>query len=131
MNYRYLCSMGANIAPEANFAAARELLSQFGHAYYSRAVYTQPVAMTTNHQFLNALFIFVTDLDPVSLKEQFNTIEQRLGRDRDDPLSAQKDRPMDIDILGDCCSSEAWQQVPSYLQCVVPNLRPIVEQLSH
>jgi len=121
--------MGANIAPESNFAAARELILKLGKAYYSRAIYTQPVDMRSEHDFLNALFLIVSPLDSVALKEHFNAIEISLGRDRDDPLSSKKDRPMDIDILGELSSDLVWQEVPDYLQEVVPNLKPIADKL--
>lgn len=129
MTFYYLCSMGANIAPEINFAAARDYLSKLGQAYYSRAFYTQPVAMDSDKEFLNALFVLTSELDHASLKQQFNTIEKQLGRDRDDPLSAHKDRPMDIDILGTLTSEQVWLQVPEYLRNAIPSIRPIAEQL--
>ncbi|WP_404407440.1 2-amino-4-hydroxy-6-hydroxymethyldihydropteridine diphosphokinase [Pseudidiomarina marina] len=125
----YLCSMGANIAPESNFAAAQESISELGKAYYSRAIYTQPVNMCSEHDFLNALFLIVSPLDSIALKKRFNAIEISLGRDRDDPQSSTKDRPMDIDILGELNSEQVWQEVPDYLQEVIPNLKPIADEL--
>jgi 2-amino-4-hydroxy-6-hydroxymethyldihydropteridine diphosphokinase len=128
----FLCSMGANLQPEFNFAKARSALISLGEAYYSRAIYTKPVAMQSSHDFLNALFILRTELDPVSLKQQFNAIEQQLGRDRSDPLSAIKDRPMDIDIIGQLNASQAaavWQQVPDYLATTTASLQQLYNQL--
>ena len=130
MRRLFLCTMGANIAPEANFAKARERLKALGQAHYSRAIYTQPVAMQSDLQFLNAVFLIDTQLTREQLKQQFNAIEIALGRDRDDPLSSQKDRPMDLDILGEAHASASWQQIPSYLTPVVPSLRPLAQQLS-
>jgi 2-amino-4-hydroxy-6-hydroxymethyldihydropteridine diphosphokinase len=125
----YLCSMGANIAPENNFAAARELISELGKAYYSRAIYTQPVNMRSDNDFLNALFLLISPLDGDALKARFNAIEISLGRDRNDPLSSKKDRPMDIDILGELSADDVWQEVPTYLDEVVQSLKPIADQL--
>jgi len=131
----YLCSMGANLQPEQNFAKARSALQQLGEAYYSRAIYTKPVAMNSQRDFLNALFILRSEIDQYRLKREFNAIEQHLGRDRSDPLCGIKDRPMDIDILGllssidDNHNQVTWQQVPDYLQTVVPNLRHLFLQL--
>src|SRR5690554_5388199 len=119
MHRIFLCSMGANLAPEVNFAKAREKLNGFGQAYYSRAIYTRPVAMQSDFEFLNALFLFETELDVQQLKQQFNAIEIALGRDRDHPESATRDRPMDIDILAEVPQADLWQQVPKYLEPVV------------
>jgi 2-amino-4-hydroxy-6-hydroxymethyldihydropteridine diphosphokinase len=128
----FLCSMGANLQPEFNFAKARSALINLGEAYYSRAIYTKPVAMQSAHDFLNALFILHTELDAASLKQQFNAIEQQLGRDRSDPLSAIKDRPMDIDIIGQLTadhSAAVWQQVPDYLASSSAGLKQLYNQL--
>lgn len=129
MDRIFLCSMGANLAPEVNFAKAREQLNGFGQAYYSRAIYTRPVAMQSNFEFLNALFLFQTELDAAQLKQRFNAIEIGLGRDREHPESATRDRPMDIDILGELPQADLWLQVPSYLEPVVSTLKPLVNQL--
>src|SRR5690554_4523251 len=129
MHRIFLCSMGANIAPEVNFAKARAQLNGFGQAYYSRAIYTRPVAMQSDFEFLNALFLFETELDAHQLKQRFNAIEIALGRDREHPQSATRDRPMDIDILGEFPQADVWQQVPNYLESVVTTLKPLVNQL--
>ncbi|HET8816999.1 MAG TPA: 2-amino-4-hydroxy-6-hydroxymethyldihydropteridine diphosphokinase [Pseudidiomarina sp.] len=125
----YLCSMGANLAPEENFAKARSKLTPLGEVHYSRAVYTKPVDIDTEHDFLNSLFVISTQLDAEVLKMAFNKIEIELGRDRDDPDCSQKDRPMDLDILG-AIDEDVWQTVPDYLQAVVPSLQPIAQSLT-
>lgn len=128
----FLCSMGANIAPEANFSRAKALIDGIGQAIYSTAAYTRPVAINTEHDFLNALFIIKTKLNVDQLKSQFNAIEETLGRDRSDPLSSEKDRPMDIDILGELSAHEAdaaWQQVPDYLAELCASLKPVARQM--
>jgi len=131
MTHRYLCSMGANIAPEKNFERAQQRVAQLGCVHFSSARYTQPVAIVTEHDFLNALFIIECELSAEQLKERFNSIEEELGRDRSDPLSSEKDRPMDIDILGELSpetARQAWQEVPSYLTEMAHELK---SNLSH
>ncbi|MBY6062767.1 2-amino-4-hydroxy-6-hydroxymethyldihydropteridine diphosphokinase [Pseudidiomarina sediminum] len=122
MAQQFLCSMGANLAPEKNFALARQQLDALGTVTYSLADYTQPVAIETDHEFLNALFVIATDLDAIALKQQFNRIEEQLGRDRSDPLSSQKDRPMDIDILANILQ-EPWPELPDYLTPMANDIR--------
>lgn len=130
MSYRYLCSMGANIAPEKNFALAKEALTKLGRTYFSSARYTKPVAIDTKHDFLNALLIVESELSAEQLKARFNEIEEALGRDRSDPMSSEKDRPMDIDILAELAnvqSEEPWQQVPSYLASMADELKSMLK----
>ncbi len=134
MSHLFLCSMGANIRPEQHFAAARELIAGLGAARYSRAIYTKPVAIETSSDFLNALFLLETDWTAAELKHHFNQIESALGRDRSDPQSSQKDRPMDIDIIGQLTPGEAahvWQQVPDYLAEVTESLYQFSLQQEH
>lgn len=131
MTHRYLCSMGANIAPEKNFKLAQERVAKLGHVRFSSAHYTKPVAIVTEHDFLNALFIIECELTAQQLKTHFNTIEEALGRDRSDPLSSEKDRPMDIDILGELTPDTAvqtWQEVPNYLNEMASELRNHLSQ---
>ena len=82
-------------------------------------IVTQPVDMKTNHPFLNALFTLDTELTAEQLKRQFNQIEETLGRDRSDPMSSVKDRPIDIDILGLVNESP---DIPDYLQSLTTEL---------
>ncbi len=126
----FLCSMGANLAPELNFAKAREQLSPLGTVYYSRAIYTKPVDMESSNDFLNALMLVQTSMDASTLKQHFNTIEVSLGRDRNDPQSAFKDRPIDLDILCEVQGQQScWNMVPDYLQDTIPTLRGILMAL--
>lgn len=127
--------MGANIAPEKNFALAKDRLVQLGQTQFSSAHYTQPVAINTDLEFLNALFVIESPLAAEQLKAKFNAIEEALGRDRSDPLSSEKDRPMDIDILAELkpqTAQQAWQQVPDYLTFMAEELKSALphEELS-
>lgn len=131
MTHHYLCSMGANIAPEKNFQLARERVARLGRVRFSSARYTQPVAIVTEHEFLNALFIIECDHSAAELKAEYNAIEEWLGRDRSDPLSSEKDRPMDIDILAEITPEtvkQAWLAVPSYLTEMANELRSNLSQ---
>ncbi len=101
----YLCGLGSNIEPEKNVALAlAELLNRFGTLWLSPVLRTQPSGIETPNLFLNTLVAFTSELDPDQLKSQLNRLEESLGRDRSDPLSAEKDRPMDVDILA--CSAD-------------------------
>lgn len=102
----YLCGLGSNIEASRNLPAAVAILAQgLGSLWLSEVVATRPRGMVTRHDFLNALVVFESPLAPVPLKAYLNQVEEQLGRNRADPRSSQKDRPMDIDILeyGECC----------------------------
>ncbi|MAK70782.1 MAG: 2-amino-4-hydroxy-6-hydroxymethyldihydropteridine diphosphokinase [Idiomarinaceae bacterium] len=122
---KYLCSLGSNIEPELHFSRAKHYLAKLADELeFSRDITTKPVGMKTNHPFLNALFILETALTPTALKAEFNQIEVLLGRDRSDPLCSVKDRPIDIDILGELDESP---EVPDYLQQLIPDLTAVGE----
>lgn len=111
---KYLCSLGSNIEPELHFSRAKHYLAQLSdNLEFSRDIATEPVGMNTNHPFLNALFVIQTSMTKSQLKQHFNDIEELLGRDRSDPDCSIKDRPIDIDILGELTQQP---EVPSYLQ---------------
>lgn len=96
----YLCGLGSNIQPEQNLPRAIGLLAdRYGPVWLSAVVRTRPEGIDTPHAFLNAIAVFATDLSPEQLKRELNTLEESLGRDRSDPLSSRKDRPIDVDIL--------------------------------
>lgn len=98
--YWYYLSLGANIDPETHLSRAIEtIVGTFGTAFLSPIVKTRPCNISTEHSFLNAVMIIRTDLSQESLKLYFNELEEQEGRDRSDPESSNKDRPLDIDIL--------------------------------
>lgn len=122
---KYLCSLGSNIEPELHFSRAKHYLAKLADELeFSRDITTKPVGLNTNHPFLNALFILETALTPTALKAEFNQIEVLLGRDRSDPLCSVKDRPIDIDILGELDDNP---EVPDYLQQLIPDLTAVGE----
>lgn len=96
----YLCGLGSNIEPEKNVPMAlADLLRDSGSLWLSPVLRTQPEGIDTPNLFLNALVVFASELNPDQLKLRLNRLEESLGRDRSDPLSAEKDRTMDVDIL--------------------------------
>lgn len=116
----YLCSLGSNIEPQRYFPQAQAALRLVSsHLTFSRNIATTPVDMVTDNQFLNALFLIQTPLTEKELKQEFNRIEEALGRDRSDPRRSIKDRTIDIDILG---QPQAEPQVPEYLASLLTDL---------
>ena len=117
---KYLCSLGSNIDPEMNIHHAKnQLRTLSGDCLFSQNIATKPVDIDTNNGFLNALFIVDTPLSSDELKQQFNQIEEALGRDRSDPERSKKDRTIDIDILG---LLDERPDVPDYLQSLTTEL---------
>lgn len=97
---RYLCGVGSNIRPQNHISAAfAAMADRFGILHVSCVIRTRPDGMATPRHFLNALVTFESDEAPDALKDWLNTLEESLGRDRSDPLSSLKDRPLDVDIL--------------------------------
>lgn len=96
----YVIGIGSNIEPEANVPRILfELLNRFGRVLISRILRTRPVGMASESEFLNLAVFVQTDLSSHVIKDICNDIEQSLGRDREDPERAQKDRVADLDIL--------------------------------
>lgn len=96
----YLCGLGSNIDPEQNLPmAVVRLVELFGRVSLSPVIRTSPRGMDSANTFLNALVVFRTELGPGPVKVQLNALEESLGRDRSDPLSAVRDRTIDVDIL--------------------------------
>lgn len=96
----YLCGLGSNISPEQNLPRAVARLAQlFGPVSLSPVVRTAPQGMDSDNSFLNALAVFRSDLPPDQVKQHLNALEESLGRDRSDPFSGVRDRPIDVDIL--------------------------------
>ncbi|WP_221076485.1 2-amino-4-hydroxy-6-hydroxymethyldihydropteridine diphosphokinase [Agarivorans aestuarii] len=97
----YLCSLGSNIRPLEHLPAA---LCQLGERLHtltiSSFIETTPWDMQTEHKFVNALGWFESKQSPSQLKQFFNQLEARHGRNRNDPLSSAKDRSLDIDLIG-------------------------------
>jgi 2-amino-4-hydroxy-6-hydroxymethyldihydropteridine diphosphokinase len=96
----YLCGIGSNIRPEENLPVAIiDLVRHYGTVRLSSVIRTCPEGIDTPHDFLNALVVFFSELDPEALKQELNNLEERLGRDRSNPCSSHADRTIDVDIL--------------------------------
>lgn len=96
----YLCGLGSNIDPEHNVPrAVAHLARLFGPVSLSPVIRTAPQGMDSDNSFLNALAVFHSELTPDRVKVRLNALEEGLGRDRSDPWSGVRDRPIDVDIL--------------------------------
>lgn len=93
-------SLGTNIDPENNAVnMVKKLCQEFGNVMIYPFVYTKAVHMDHPSVFINSLALIDTQYSKEKLKSILNTIEEELGRDRNDPLKSIKDRPADIDII--------------------------------
>ncbi|WP_339798799.1 2-amino-4-hydroxy-6-hydroxymethyldihydropteridine diphosphokinase [uncultured Marinobacter sp.] len=100
MDRWYLCGLGSNIRPDENLPqAVARLAARYGPIWLSAVIHTRPEGMSTPNPFLNALAVFASELSPEQLKAELNALEEAMGRDRSDPMSSRKDRPIDVDIL--------------------------------
>lgn len=98
----YFVGLGSNLQPERNVPGiVRLLIEEFGAVRVSPVLRTRPVGIHTPHDFFNAVVYVETDLPSNQLKDVFNRIEERLGRDRTDSARHTKDRPADLDIVMD------------------------------
>lgn len=96
----FFVSLGSNIKPEHHIAEALETLAnRFSPLISFPVVHTPPCDIESENEFLNGLVLFYSDLTEEQIKEQFNALEERSGRDRSDPARSEKDRTLDLDIL--------------------------------
>jgi 2-amino-4-hydroxy-6-hydroxymethyldihydropteridine diphosphokinase len=111
--------MGANLPsragqPEATLAAAASRLESLGRIAARSSLYsTEPVGFADQPDFLNAVVILETDLDPHALLEGLLRIELEFGRDRS-AGNRNGPRTLDLDILvfGDLTLSEPGLELP-------------------
>ena len=97
--YYYLL-IGSNISPKKNMARAiEEILINFKEGIAFSPVYTKPENINTRNVFMNTIMIIQSELDKITVKKKLESIEEILGRDREDPERSLKDRTCDIDIL--------------------------------
>ncbi len=92
-------SLGSNIEPHKNLAAAITLLREHCLVLAQSAIYrTPPQGLTDQDDFLNTAVKIQTTLSPTAFKTQvINEIEQKLGRVRD-PHNKNAPRTIDLDI---------------------------------
>lgn len=131
MSY-FFVGLGSNIQPERYVPAMIEaLLVVSPTVALSRVVKTQPVGLQTEHYFLNlcARVEVETGRSAVWLKDYFNQVEERLGRNRRDPARKHRDRVADLDILFSMSSQS--QQVATGVVPAEPYIRPLLLELIH
>jgi len=96
----YLLGIGSNIEPDANIKQIINLLLQhYPQLTLSRVLSIPPIGMNSSKDFLNLVVFIPTDDSEHDLKQICNSIEIKLGRNRNDPQRRTKDRPADLDIL--------------------------------
>lgn len=91
-------SVGSNIEPESNVAAARELVAG-SHELVAESefVRTEPIGRPGQPQYLNGAFLVRTSLGRSRFREYLKQVENRLGRVRGDDKYAS--RRIDLDIV--------------------------------
>lgn len=97
MNFAII-SVGSNINPKENVTKARELISkELELIAESKFVFTKPIGLKQQSDFLNGAFLVSTMLDFDDLNEFLKEIEKRLRRvktpDKNSP------RTIDLDII--------------------------------
>ncbi len=94
---RAYLSLGSNLEPEANLAAAiAALRARFGDVVVS-PVYRSPADGFRGPDFLNAIVGVDSDIHPFALDEWLHALEEAHGRDARD--ADYSNRPLDIDII--------------------------------
>lgn len=94
---RAYLSLGSNLEPEANLAAAvAALRARFGDVVVS-PVYSSPADGFDGPAFLNAIVGIDSDIHPFALDEWLHALEEAHGRDARD--ADYSNRPLDIDII--------------------------------
>ena len=94
---RAYLSLGSNLEPEANLAAAvAALRARFGEVVVS-PVYRSPADGFAGPDFLNAIVAVDSDIHPFALDEWVHALEEAHGRDARD--ADYSNRPLDIDII--------------------------------
>jgi 2-amino-4-hydroxy-6-hydroxymethyldihydropteridine diphosphokinase len=132
--------LGANLpspagGPEATLAAAALRLASTGRLGLCSSLYsTDPVGITDQPRFLNAVLALETELSPRELLEMLLGLEREFGRDRSAGLR-NGPRTLDLDILlyGDLVLCEFDLQIPhprlAERAFVLTPLREIAPQL--
>lgn len=96
----FFVSLGSNINPGYHIAQAlKALADQYSPVISFPVVHTPPCDIESDNEFLNGLVLFYSELAEAQVKDHFNELEERSGRDRSDPARSEKDRTLDLDIL--------------------------------
>jgi 2-amino-4-hydroxy-6-hydroxymethyldihydropteridine diphosphokinase len=90
-------SLGSNIEPEKNLRMAiAALRARFGDVRVSPVYRTRAVGFV-GPDFLNAIAVVQSDVNPFALHKWLHRLEEAQGRDRRD--AAYSNRPLDVDII--------------------------------
>jgi len=90
-------SLGSNIEPEKNLRMAiTALRARFGDVRVSPVYRTRAVGFV-GPDFLNAIAVVQSDVNPFALHKWLHRLEEAQGRDRRD--AAYSNRPLDVDII--------------------------------
>jgi 2-amino-4-hydroxy-6-hydroxymethyldihydropteridine diphosphokinase len=91
--------LGSNLGDrEANLRRALELLEELGPARISSIRETDPVGITDQPRFLNAVAEVLTDLPAREVLDRLLAIERGLGREREEEVRWGP-RTIDLDLL--------------------------------
>lgn len=98
MSHRAFISLGSNLGDRReNLCEAIRRLSPFGKVTRTSSFYeTEPVEMTEQPWFVNAVLEFSTELAPVALLRRLLEVERSMGRERNVPKGP---RNIDLDLL--------------------------------
>jgi 2-amino-4-hydroxy-6-hydroxymethyldihydropteridine diphosphokinase len=104
--------LGSNIEPEKHLPEAVDLLAQHLRVGDRSSVWESPPVGGPGPNFLNAVMLLFTHLEPDTLREQLlRPVEDALGRVRSSDPNAP--RTIDLDILvfdGQVLEPEIWEQ---------------------
>jgi 2-amino-4-hydroxy-6-hydroxymethyldihydropteridine diphosphokinase len=128
--YSYFVGLGSNVNPYINVTIMlQELLNLSEEVDVSRIIETHPVGFESDNNFLNLSVHIKTEENAYQLKERFNAIETKLGRDRTDINKKLQDCVADLDILFPLNEQESV--VKESLLPSEPYKRPTLVELIH
>lgn len=97
--HKAIILLGSNINPEKNIEKAKVLLEEmFEDITCSESITTKPIGYKHQQDFNNAAARITTELEQEKLKSVLNSIEDKLGRQRD-PSNKNGPRTIDLDIV--------------------------------
>jgi 2-amino-4-hydroxy-6-hydroxymethyldihydropteridine diphosphokinase len=94
----YVISLGSNINPEINISKAKTELHKIAQFIKeSSFIYTKPLLLIDQPDFLNGVILIHSEMDIPHLKDQLMLIEKKLGRVRE--FEKNGPRTIDLDII--------------------------------
>lgn len=98
--FYYLIGLGSNIQPQKHLIKAiQHLDTQVKILYQSPVLINPPCGDSFHYEFHNQLLLVESTHSKASLKNEFENIELKLGREKKTPARKFNDRSIDIDIL--------------------------------